>query len=389
MMRRITASLLTVLLLTGPVSWWQVARAESDAELTASQAKLAEIERQIEAGLRDLRQKQIKAGSLAEDLARLDDETRQLALAAKRSLKEMQQLDERVAQAQQEHEALQEALQATGRQVRKRLATLYKSGEIGLARIMLGTPATPAELAENHTFLARMVRHDRQLINDYRQQAAHLEERLVQLQALREQQSRLNERNRSQHAALEKAGQTKRKLLAEIRKDEALLAGYLEELRVKAARLGELVKKLETDLLQPYTEPSAPFAHQKGLLTWPIPGPVRVGFGTVRNAELGALLESNGLEITAPAGSPVKAIWSGKVLFASPFRGYGKLIIIDHGDKYYSLYAQVADFTKQVGEEVLSGETVAYSGFEGRDFLYFEIRRSGKPIDPMPWLKGR
>jgi septal ring factor EnvC (AmiA/AmiB activator) len=101
------------------------------------------------------------------------------------------------------------------------------------------------------------------------------------------------------------------------------------------------------------------------------------------------LLESNGLEIAAEAGSPVKAVWAGKILYASQFRGYGKLMIIDHGDKYYSLYAQVAQFARQVGEQVLPGETVAYSGFEGRDFLYFEIRKSGKPLDPLPWLKKR
>jgi septal ring factor EnvC (AmiA/AmiB activator) len=255
--------------------------------------------------------------------------------------------------------------------------------------VLLGSTVTPFEIAENHAFLTRMVRSDRQLIEDYREQSEQLEERLAQLRLLREKQARLNRKRQQQQETLAKAGKTKRKLLAEMRRDEALLNGYLDELRIKAARLGELVKKLETDLVQSYTESDAPFSAQKGRLAWPVAGKLRVGFGTARNAELGALLESNGLEIATEAGSPVKAVWSGRVLYASPFRGYGKLMIIDHGEKYYSLYAQVARFAKQIGEHVSPGETVAYSGFEGRDFLYFEVRHSGKPLDPLPWLTRR
>ncbi|MCK4537019.1 MAG: peptidoglycan DD-metalloendopeptidase family protein [Desulfuromonadales bacterium] len=389
MKRWLATCLMAAFLLIGSAAIRQAAWADQDGDLVASQEKLAEIERQIEAGLRDLRDKQARSSSLADDLARLDDETRRLAAAVRRSGRELKKLDGQVVQVRKERETLQASLQTTGEKVRRRLTVLYKSGEIGLARVLLGATVTPYEMAENHAFLARLVRYDRQLIEDYRGQAQRLEERLVQLQQLREKQARLNERRNRQQEALGKAGKTKRKLLVVIRKDEALLSGYLDELRAKAARLGELVKKLETDLVQSYTEFATSFSQQKGRLAWPVSGKLRVGFGTTRSAELGTLLESNGLEIVAEVGSPVQAVWSGKVLYASPFRGYGKLMIIDHGDKYYSLYAQVARFAKQAGEQVSPGETVAYSGFEGRDYLYFEVRQSGKPLDPLPWLKRR
>lgn len=387
MMHRLMVCLTALSFLTCPVfSVWQVCAAQ-DKNLAGSQEKLAEIEREIEAGSRDLQQKRAKAGSLAEDLARLDGEVGQLASDAKRSRQELAKLDEQIEQARQEQAVLQESLQSAGRRVRKRLAVLYKSGEIGLARVLLGSTVAPYEMAENHAFLARIVRHDRQLIEEYRNKAEQLENRLVQVEQLRARQARLTEKSKQQHAALTQARQTKRKLLAQIRKDEELLAGYLDELRAKAARLGELVKKLEAGPARAYTDTSSPFIEQRGRLAWPVAGEIRVGFGTSQNAELGTLLESNGLEIAAEAGSEVKAVWSGKVLYASLLRGYGKLMIIDHGDKYYSLYAQVADFAKQAGEQVTAGETIASSGFEGRDFLYFEIRRSGKPVDPLSWLQ--
>ncbi len=366
-----------------------VALADAEAELEASQQRLVEIQQQIEEGLRKLRAHQARAGSLSDDLERLDAEVRRLAASAKRSQRELQRIDTDLQAGQKDLDALQSKRRNTEDQVRQRLAVLYKSGEVGLAKVLLGATTTPYEVAENHYYLTRMVRHDRQLVDSYRNQAAVLEQKLAELERLRAKQTKVSERRQRERAMLARAGQDKRRLLLEIREDEALQSSYLEELRARAARLAELVKKLETDLVQTYTGSGSPFKEQKGRLAWPVDGALRVGFGKTRNPELGTMLESHGLEVAAAIGSPVRSVWGGKVLYASPFRGYGKLMIIDHGEKFYSLYAHVARFVKQSGEQVAPGDVIAYSGFEGRDSLYFEIRRSGQPLDPLPWLKAR
>ena len=363
--------------------------ADASSELEASQRRLMEIQQQIEDSLRELRAKRSAAGSLADELARLDDELRRLENATRRSREELRQIEARMAKERQDLEESQAARRRLQDKVRQRLAVLYKSGEVGLAKVLLGATAVPRVIAENHFYLSRMVRHDRQLVADYRQRVAALEKNLLELEQLREHQAQVTERRRREQAVLARAGRQKRDLLGEIKADETSLHKYVAELRAKAARLGELVNRLETDVEQTYTTALAPFPEQKGRLLWPVEGRLRAGFGTSRHAELGTLIENNGLEIAVPAGTPVKAVWGGKVLYASPFRGYGKLMIIDHGDKYYSLYAQVAEFKKQAGDLVSPGETVARTGFEGRDFLYFEVRRSGKPLDPLPWLKPR
>lgn len=388
-MNKLSSLCLLLLLVWGQVALAPPAFADANAELAASQKRLADIQRQIEESLRKLRTKQAEAGNLAAELAQLDEELRRLEGAVRRSSKELQQIEARLAETQQEREQAQAARLQVQDKVRQRLAVLYKSGEVGLAKVLLGATASPREIAENHYYLTRLVRHDRALIAEYRDRVADLERHLLELAQLREKQAQVTERRRQEQAVLARAGEQKRTLLAEIRKDEATLNQYLAELKAKAVRLEELVKKLESDVEQTYTGALASFQEQKGRLIWPVRGRLRVGFGTARHAELGTMIESNGLEITVPAGSPVKAVWGGKVLYASPFRGYGKLMIIDHGDKYYSLYAQVDEFTKQVGDPVSPGETVARTGFEGRDFLYFEVRKSGKPLDPLPWLEPR
>ena len=160
-------------------------------------------------------------------------------------------------------------------------------------------------------------------------------------------------------------------------------------MRSKAAGLNELVKKLETEQTQPYTEYPEGLLPQKGRLLWPVPGKLRVGFGTSRHGELGTLIESHGFDIEAAVGTPVNAAANGKVIFANSLRGYGKLIIVDHGSKYYTLYAHMERFTKQVGDPVAAAEVIAYSGYEGRDAVYFEIRQGGRPLNPGDWLKPR
>jgi septal ring factor EnvC (AmiA/AmiB activator) len=97
----------------------------------------------------------------------------------------------------------------------------------------------------------------------------------------------------------------------------------------------------------------------------------------------------NGIDIEAPAGEVIKAVEKGKVVFADRFSGYGKMLIIDHGARYYSVYAHLSEFLKKMGDTVKRGEAIALVGdsdsLAGAE-LYFEMRKDGKSIDPLPWF---
>jgi len=358
-------------------------------ELDSSRQRLAEIQRQIAATLNDLREKRAETGSLASELDKLASETRKLQALARRSEKEMDRQQRQIEQKQADIKQLQAQSAETEKRVAKRLAALYRSGQSGMARILLAAGERPQEIAEKYLFLTRMVRHDRELIAAYRQQAEQERQALADLEELNRKQADLVARRRQEAQTLTAARRAKDQLLADLRQDEKLLDGVLADLRAKAAGLNDLVKRLESDAAQTYTGNLTDFSAQKGRLPWPVPGRVKVAFGTNRHAELGTLLESNGLEIEAEVGTPVKVVAAGKVIYASRLRGYGKLMVVDHGGKYYSLYAQMQRFAKEVGNAVAPGEILAYSGFEGRDTIYFEIRYRGEPQDPKSWLMAR
>jgi septal ring factor EnvC (AmiA/AmiB activator) len=358
-------------------------------ELDASRQRLDKIEQQIAQTLKGLRSKESASGALAEELASLDAETRRLERRTKSSSQQLSSLTEQLETQRQALQSIDRELDQTEQKIRQRLIILYKTGEVGLIKALLSEAESPRDIAEKYAFLSRMVRYDRKLLGVYRQQSQDHAAAVNELEDLREKQSDVVQRRRLEQETLQKALKSKKRVLAEVRKDARLLEKMLQDLRAKAASLNELVKKLETEQSQPYTENLEGLVPLKGRLVWPVPGKLRVGFGTSRHGDLGTLIESHGFDIEAEVGTPVHAAANGRVIFANSLRGYGMLMIIDHGSKYYTLYAHVARFTKQVGDPAAGDEVIAYSGYEGRDAVYFEIRQGGKPLDPADWLKPR
>jgi septal ring factor EnvC (AmiA/AmiB activator) len=116
---------------------------------------------------------------------------------------------------------------------------------------------------------------------------------------------------------------------------------------------------------------------------------VAVGFGKVLNPKFNTVTVQNGLDIEASPGAPVRAVAPGRVVHAGWFKGYGNLVIVDHGEGYHSLVAHLGSMRTAMGEDVEAGTvlgTVGDSGSLKGPYLYFELREKGRPVDPLPWL---
>ncbi len=102
-------------------------------------------------------------------------------------------------------------------------------------------------------------------------------------------------------------------------------------------------------------------------------------------------IRSNGITVRAPYGAPIRAVADGHVLYAGWFRGYGRILIVDHGDGYYTLVAHASEILRRVGDPVHGGEEIARVGDSGSlegPIVYFEIRREGRPLDPKEWIRS-
>ena len=178
-----------------------------------------------------------------------------------------------------------------------------------------------------------------------------------------------------------------RKQLSTLKRDEEQLSQLIERLAREAARKSKKPgKRLANQALPNADTGSGPFRQLKGKLRLPVIGKLMNRFGGQRQD---SGLSWKGLFISAKAGREVKAIAGGRVVYADWLRGFGNLLILDHGDGYMSLYGNNESLLKQVGDEARAGDTIAAAGNSGGNpdsGLYFELRFQGKPFDPIPWV---
>jgi septal ring factor EnvC (AmiA/AmiB activator) len=173
-----------------------------------------------------------------------------------------------------------------------------------------------------------------------------------------------------------------------MRKEKTYQETLLEELeqssRVLQAAINDLIRKRESLV--------GDFKKFKGRLPWPVEGDVITQFGKQKHEKFNTYIFSKGIDIEARKGKDVRAVHDGSVLFADWFKGYGKMLILDHGRGFYSLYAHLSEIVVPNKSTVTKGQPVGTVGETGSlqgPLLYFEIRHHGKPEDPLVWLTRR
>lgn len=275
---------------------------------------------------------------------------------------------------------LKQSIDATRPLLAAHARALYKLGELSYLRVLLSVDR-PSDLFRGYRFVTALARRDNQRIVAFRsdlralaEAQAELEQRTRQAQALRVELERTRR-------ALDADRRRKTELLTQIVERKETHVAYVEELEDAERRLGTLLQGLGEE------EVSVPVVAFKGTLPWPVSGRVRVPFGRRKHPRFETYTIQNGVEIEASAGEPVAAVYDGTVMFADHFRGYGLMVVLDHGGKHHSLYAHLDEVRVALGQRVAAGMVIGTvgDGLEGPG-LYFEIRFQGRPEDPLNWL---
>lgn len=248
---------------------------------------------------------------------------------------------------------------------------------------------SPADMIQQYDFLTRVAGRDKELLREYRQIHDLKKNRLGEMEILQEQKRRLLGQQQQQRQLALAAQTLQARLLKQARQNQDRLSRELEELQANALELEHLISRLQAQE-QEQQKTAADLADLgQGKLSWPVDGPVLIGFGTQKDRQLGTYFESNGIEIGASPGAPIRAVAAGKVVFADYFKGYGNLYILSHQGGYHTLYAQTDRMRKKYGDMVNGGDILGYSGLAGRQSIYFEIRSQGSPVNPLSWLIKR
>lgn len=302
----------------------------------------------------------------------------------------------RAKQANAEH--LGQSVAARLALLEKRAAALYRWHRTGGSLLSLSGTLHVTEITQRQRYLTAALQYDRALLKDL-DRAKREEEELRQ--DLAERQQELSEQKQIIGAArddMRRQAQKQQVLLAGLRQEKQTRLRALQQMEAAARRLEKMLDDIaRRAALKPREAPSAPpagtgLAALRGRLEWPVAGNVSAPFGRFKHPEFATEIMRKGIDIETTPGAPVRAVEKGQIVYADQFAGYGKMVIVDHGERYYTIYGHLAEISKKRGMAVGRGESLGQSGINdgsGQGKLYFEMRKDGHSVDPLPWFAKR
>lgn len=392
-------------------------KADAQKQLEAARSDVAELKKLLE------KLQQEKSG-VQKDLRKTETDMGQLEKQVKGLQDELQQSEEEIRRLDQEKKKLQGARLEQQRLIGIQARAVYQSGRQEYLKLLLNQQ-NPEKFSRTLTYydylsearmeqLATFNETLRQLANVERDIANQQAQLLEQKDALDEQRERLTQARKERQLALAKLSQEfsarDRKLKAR-QQEQVQLAQVLKTIEATLARQAREAEEARQRALLAAREQrrsnatasagsgpvvssgavyGGPFAQARGKLPWPVDGRLVARYGTPRGGD--ARTKWDGVLIGASAGSQVRAVHGGRVVFADWLRGAGLLVILDHGNGYLSLYGHNQSLLKDAGEVVKAGEpiaTVGTSGGQDTPALYFAIRQQGRPSDPAQWCRAQ
>ncbi len=356
--------------------------------LTKKQQELQRIKQEMEEKQLQIQRAARKERSVLWSLERIDraiqTEGEDLQDMSRRTRETEAALAEVEQQAREVRAELPRLQAAYGR----RLRALYKMSRSGGYSLAILSADSFAAAYRRTRALGAIAEQDRQLIAEYGETLRALAEQEQLLTALRRSLQEDRRSAREKRESLTAQRRQKAEILASLKQEKSVYEATLKELEESSTNLWAMIRLAERSRRSGDGE-----TEQGGQrLPWPVKGRVVTNFGRQQHPQFGTMVFRRGIEIAAREGDPVLAVKNGQVAYADWYRGYGRLVIIDHGAGMYTLYGHLSRLGVRGGEGVEQGQEIGLAGETGSlagTKLYFELRRNGEAEDPLAWLVPR
>ncbi len=282
--------------------------------------------------------------------------------------------------------------------IKNRLSAFFKMGDVTILNTLFAAQNLPEFLHMKEYFQA-MFHYDQELIRKYRTKLFLLSEAKNNITQNKNKLLRIIDQEKEQEQQLIKSRQDRNNLLQKIKMQKELYQQALQEMEKYEASLIKTIKKLQVPeirskskklykkKLRHHQHPISGFAAQAGKLPNPVQGSI---ISYVKNERADQQATPTGLDFITEPGAEIRAIYDGKIIYSDKMTGYGNMLIIDHGQQFYSLVSGLGLFIKTKGNQVQTGELVARTishSETSKSKLHFELRHGPKPLDPRRWLK--
>ncbi len=347
----------------------------------ANQNELSGVKGEISRQKQSLSSQQKKLDDLQKSLKNQELSINNLEREIKQTKSSLGQTNQNIASLDNKVSALQTQKKAQSEKLIQLLQTYYVTERAKSPTNVLSQNADDDRISHYFQHLAKQ---RAETIEKLENTARDLEQSEQQLLLEKQQLTKLLEQQTNKREQLSKAQSQRKGTVSKIQKSISSDRVYLSELQRNEARLkAEIAKAAKRNAV-----PMDGLARQKGKLPWPVKGKVLNSYGSRQTGQI----NWKGMVIQANYGQAVKAVYSGTVVFADYLRGYGLVVLLDHGKGDMTLYGFNQSLLKKEGDKVAAGEQIALAGDTGgqeQASLYFEIRRNSKTQDPIAWLKRR
>ncbi|HEY3166919.1 MAG TPA: peptidoglycan DD-metalloendopeptidase family protein, partial [Candidatus Binatia bacterium] len=322
----------------------------------------------------------------------LDKRTKELKLANAK----LSSIASELAVKQDQAERLNHSIASRLEIFQKRAAALYRWQKSASPLMVLNGDVPFGVFLQRRRYLEAAVAFDQELLTRLDEESRRQE--ILRQELAQKKQELADQKNShgSAKEAIRREAEKKKILLTSLRRDKEMRLRALKEMEAAAQRLEKMLEAISRRaVVRPREAPAPPsiglgLEAMRGRLEWPVRGEVTAPFGKFKHPEFAAEIFRNGIDIDAPIGEEIKAVEKGRIIYAERFSGYGKMVIVDHGERYFTIYGHLAEIFKKTDDEVRRGEvigTVGESDLVRGAKLYFEMRKDGRSLDPAPWFR--
>ncbi len=359
---------------------------EQQARLEKLRSEQLKLDQELDKLLKDEK-------NLVKEIGNLDKQIESLEKNAAQSRAKILQLEAERAELQKEIEALSQKIEKDKEKVKDILTRAYKyNGGINFWQLLV-TTSNPAQWEEQWFLLRKYYQSQASSLERYLGEKELKENKEKELAQMIRLELVLKEQALLENEKLAKLKDTREKMRQKIASDKKQFERTKNELVKAQKEMENLIAKLQKDLKKSRESqlPSSITPVKQGRLFWPVQGTVIEGFGERKDPRYGISFYNPGIDIQAEKGSPVFAAHDGVVILAQTLRGYGKTILLDHGD-IITMYAHLSEIKVRGGQRVKGGEVIGAVGDTGlveRPLLHFEVRvgSSAREEDPLKWLR--
>jgi septal ring factor EnvC (AmiA/AmiB activator) len=378
------------------IGLWMPAGALADSineKIDRERKTLEQLKDQIEEKRRQADEAGKKRDSILQGIQTLDERHMRYRQSHQEISRKLRKKDQEIEAINAQIARLREGVQVRQEAILARLRVQYMEGRFGHWKPLLAADSY-GDFQRRLRYLSAVSARDYGLIETFKADLTSMQEAEGQREAARTGMVAYK-RSTEKHLEEIKAVKKEKKLyLAKLTQEKESNERVLQELERSASRIDSLLRELEQRRRAAAARPPAGSLSKgvKGGLPWPAEGSVLTYFGRQKHPTFNTYVQRKGIEIRTLEGSAIHAVMPGTVVYADWLKGYGLVIILDHANGFFSLYAHASKILTSVGAQVASGQAIGETGdtgMTGENTLYFELREGAEPVDPLHWLAKR